>query len=142
MALFSGTQSRQGLTSPDSFTGYVVLFTHGVGSICGYSMSSLVIWSRAVQMASLLSIGTLRLACETGGTVGSILMVYSPLRLPTLSNELGYIFVNCSLSVTEAPAGSWKIGFSLHRGNSLAEPALVTSWGSCLHWSCPWLLMM
>ena len=27
---------------------------------------------------------------------------------------------------------------SLHRGNSFTEPTLVTSLGSCWHWSCPW----
>ena len=58
MALFSGTQSRQGLTSPVGFTGYVALFTHGVGSVCGSRMSPSIMLSRAAQMASLLSIGT------------------------------------------------------------------------------------
>ena len=54
-------------------------------------------------MASLLSIGTLHLACCTGAMFGSILMVYSPLRLPILSKEFGYIAVSCSLSVIKAP---------------------------------------
>ena len=138
MALFSGTQSRQGLTSPVGFTGYVALLTHGVGSICGSRMSPAIMLSRAAQMASLLSIGTLRLACCTGAMLGSILMVYSPFRLPILSKEFGYIAVSCSLSLIKAPTGSWNIGFSLHRGNSFTEPTLVMSLGSCWHWSCPW----
>ena len=116
MALFSGMQSRQGLTSPVGFTGYVALLTHGVGSICGSRMSSAIMLSRAAEMASLLSIGTLRLACWTGATLESILMVYSPFKLPILSKEFGYIVVSCSLSLIKAPTGSWNIGFSLHRG--------------------------
>ena len=99
MALFSGMQSRQGLTSPDGFTGYVALLTHGVGFICGSRMSSAIMVSRATQMASLLSIGTLCLAYDTGGMVGLILMVYLPFRLPILSKEFGYIAVSYSLSV-------------------------------------------
>ena len=105
MALFSGMQSRQGLTSLDSFTGYVVLLTHGVGSICVSRMSSVIMLSRATQMASSLSVGTLHLACCTGAMVGSILMVYSPFKLPILSKEFGYIAVSCSLSVILTPTG-------------------------------------
>ena len=113
--------------SPDGFTGYVALLTHGVGYICGSRMSSAIKLSRATQMASLLSIGTLCLACCTG-----------PFRLPILSKEIRYIAVSCSLSVMMVPTGSWNIGFSLHRGSSFTEPTLVMSWGSCWHWSCPW----
>ena len=138
ITLFSGMQPRQGLTSPVGFTGYMALLTHGVGSICGSKMSPSIMLSRAVEMASLLSISTLHLAYCTGWMLGSILMVYSPFRLPILSKEFRYIAVNCSLSVIRVPTGSWNIGFNLHRGNSLNEPTLVTSWGSYLHWSCPW----
>ena len=138
MALFSGTHSRQGLTSPVGFTGYVALLTHGVGSICGSRMSPAIMLSRAAQMASLLPIGTLHLACCTGAMLGSILMVYSPFRLPIQSKEFWYIAVSCSLSLVKAPTGSWNIGLSLHRGNSFTEPTLVTSLVSCWHWSCPW----
>ena len=126
-------QSRQGLTSPVGFTGYMALLTHGVGSICGSRMSPAIMLSRATEIASLLSIGTLRLACCTGAMLGSILMVYSPFRLPILSKEFGYISVSCSLSLIKVPTGSWNIGFSLHRGNSFTEPTLVTSLGSCWH---------
>ena len=84
-------------------------------SICGSMMSSAIMLSRAAQMASLLSIGTLRLACWTGPTLGSILMVYSPFRLPILLKEFRYIAVSCSLSLIKAPTGSWNIGFSAQR---------------------------
>ena len=50
-------QSRQGLTSPVGFTGYIALLPHGVGSICGSRMSPSIMLSRATEMASLLSIG-------------------------------------------------------------------------------------
>ena len=69
---------------------------------------------------------------------GVYLDVYSPFKLPILLKEFGDMVVSCSLSLIKAPTGSWNIGFSLHRGNSFTEPTLVTSLGSCWHWSCPW----
>ena len=115
-----------------------VLLTHGVGSICGSEdVFSAIMLSGAVQMVSLLSIGTLHLACDTGGMVGSILMVYSPLRLPILSKEFGYIAVSCSLSVIDGTYRFMKYWLLLctEATLSLSQP-WSCPWESCWHWSC------
>ena len=48
---------------------------------------------RSFSIASLHSMGTFLLACCTGGTEGSNLMVYTPGILPVVSNHWGNTFL-------------------------------------------------
>ena len=50
-------------------------------------------------MASLHSMGTFLLACCTGGTEGSNLIVYTPGMLPVVSNEWGKAFLSDIMSL-------------------------------------------
>ena len=134
MALFSGMQSRQGLTSPVGFTGYVALLTHGVGSICGSRMSPAIMLSRARRdgffalnwhLASCLLY-----RCDAGvylDGVFSLQTANSVKRVRVHCCQLFFVFDQGFLQV------HGNIGISLHRGNSFTEPTLVKSLGSCWH---------
>ena len=51
-------------------------------------------------MASLHSMGTLHLACCTGGTEGSRQMLYTPGMLPVVSKDWGNTFLSEVISHT------------------------------------------
>ena len=133
MALLWSLALRQGLTSPDGFTGYVTEDTQGVGSICGSSMPSDTMQLMASLIAALDSIGTFLLACCTGGTVGSTLMSYSPLSDPNLLNELGYNLIKSSTLLIDIEPGWWNIGHSLLPGRSWGVGAWIIFWESWFH---------
>ena len=57
-------------------------------------------------MASLELMEIFLLACYTYGTDGSIMMSYSPMRLPSLSKKLGLSTIGCSMSVMHTEPGS------------------------------------
>ena len=63
--------------------------THGVGSVCFAMMPWRTISFSSLSISALFSIGTFRLPCCTGGTLGSVLMSYSPDMSPIWLKELG-----------------------------------------------------
>ena len=90
IALLRSFGSRQILNLPLGFFGYINELTHGVGSICFAMMPWRTISFSSVLISALCSIGTLHLPCRMGGTLGSVLMSYSPDMSPIWSKELGY----------------------------------------------------
>ena len=87
IALFKSLGSRHILNLPFAFLGYVRLLTHGVGSLC---LVMIPCWTiSASSSISLYLMGTFCLPCWTGGTVGSVLMSYSPFMSPMQSKLLG-----------------------------------------------------
>ena len=76
IALFRSLGSRQILSLPFAFFGYVRLLTHGVGSVCLVMILCWTISANSFSISSLYSMGTFHLLCWTGGTVGSVLMSY------------------------------------------------------------------
>ena len=90
IALFRSLGSRHFLSLPFAFFGYVRLLTHGVGSVCLVMILWQTISANSFLISSLYSMGTFRLPCWTGGTVGSVLMSYSPCISPMQSKLLGY----------------------------------------------------
>ena len=82
MALFMSFGSRQIFNLLFAFLGYVYKLTHGVGSVCFGIIPCWTISPSSFSISSLYSIGTLRLLCWTGRTVGSVLMSYSPYISP------------------------------------------------------------
>ena len=96
MAVFKLLGSRQTHMSPFGFLRNVTEETQGVGSTYSVMISSSIRKSSSLSIASFDSMGTFLLVCCAGFTVGSILMLYSPFKLPSLSKELGYSFFSCS----------------------------------------------
>ena len=62
-----------------------------VGSICNVMIFCSSEFSSSFSMASLELMEIFLLACYTYGTDGSIMMSYSPMRLPSLSKKLFHI---------------------------------------------------
>ena len=89
IALFKSLGSRHILSLPFAFFGYVRLLTHGVGSVCLVMILCQTISANSFSISSLYSMGTFRLLCWTGGTVGSVLMSYSPCMSLIQSKLLG-----------------------------------------------------
>ena len=77
---------------PSCFQGYVRDDTHSIGSVTGAIMAWSTTSRRRFLIASLHSMGTFLLACCTGVTEGSNLMVYTPGILPVVSNDWGNAF--------------------------------------------------
>ena len=90
MALFRSLGSRHILSLPFAFFGYVRLLTNGVGSVCLVMILCQTISSNSFSISSLYSMGTFHLPCWTGGTVGLVLMSYSPCMSLMQSKLLGY----------------------------------------------------
>ena len=90
MALFKSLGSRQILSLPFGFFGYVSKLTQGVSSVCFVMIPCQTISFSSFSISALYSIGTLHLPCCTGGIWGLILMSYSPDMSPILSKLLGY----------------------------------------------------
>ena len=90
IALFRSLGSRQILSLPLAFFGYIRLLTHGVGSVCLVMILYWTISANSFSISSLYLMGTFHLPCWTGGTVGSVLMSYSPCMSPMQSKLLGY----------------------------------------------------
>ena len=90
IALFRSFGSRQILNLPLGFFRYVSELTHGVSSVCFAMIPWRTILFSSFSISALCSMGTLRLPCCTGGTLGSVLMSYSPDMSPIRSKELGY----------------------------------------------------
>ena len=90
IALFRSFGSRQILNLPLVFFGYVSELTQGVGSVCFAMIPWWNISFSSFSISTLCSIGTLHLLCCTGGTLGSVLMLYSPDMSPIRLKELGY----------------------------------------------------
>ena len=63
---------------------------HGVGSVCLVMILCWTISANSFSISSLYSMGTFHLPCWTGGTVGSVLMSYSPCMSLMQSKLLGY----------------------------------------------------
>ena len=89
VALFRSLGSRHILSLPFAFLGYVRLLTHGVGCLLGGDSLSAGPSLLTPSWSPLYSMGTFRLPCWTGGTVGSVLMSYSPFMSPMQSKLLG-----------------------------------------------------
>ena len=91
IALFRSLGSRHILSLPFALFGYVRLLTHGVGSVCLVMILCQTISANSFLISSLYSMGTFHLLCWTGGTVGSVLMSYSPfmslMQLKLLGNN-------------------------------------------------------
>ena len=90
IALFRSLGSRHILSLPFAFFGYVRLLTHGVGSVCLVMILCQTISANSFSISSLYSMGTFHLPCWTGGTVGLVLMLYSPCMSLMQSKLLGY----------------------------------------------------
>ena len=86
-----------------------------VGSICNVMIFCSSAFSSSFSVASLELMEILLLACYTYGTDGSIMMSYSPMRLPSLSMKLGLSTISCSMSVMLTEPGSWKTGCPLQQ---------------------------
>ena len=89
IALFKSLGSRHILSLLFAFLGYVRLLTHGVGSVCLVMILCQTISANSFSISSFYSMGTFCLPCWTGGTVGSVLMSYSPCMSPMQSKLLG-----------------------------------------------------
>ena len=94
------TGSKHIRREPSCFWGYVKDDTHSVGSVTGAIMAWSTISCRSFSIASLHSMGTFCLACITGGTEGSNLIVYTPGILPVVSKDRGNAFFNEIMSRT------------------------------------------
>ena len=92
ITLFKSLGSKQIL----SFLGVstmTMLFTQSVGSSYFLITPSFsILWSSSLTR-SWSATGTFLGACTTGGTLGSSLILYSPLRQPNPLNESGYYSV-------------------------------------------------
>ena len=79
------------MSEPSGFVGYVIDETHSVGLVTGAIICGCSISLSFFSISSLWCVGTLHLACCTGGTVGSSLMEYLPGMLPTVSKRWGML---------------------------------------------------
>ena len=100
MALLRSQGLRHMQREPSALWGYVKDDTHSIGSVNGAIMAWSTISCRSFSIASLHSMGTFLLACCTGETEGSNLMVYTPGMLPVVSNEWGNAFFSEIMSHT------------------------------------------
>ena len=157
MALFRSFGSRQILSLPFAFLGYVNELTHGVGSVCLVIIPCQTISASSFSSSALCSMGTLHLLCWTGRTVGSVLMLYSPAMSPMQSKLFGYNACRSLVLSIDVEPGSMSMGLNLDpfgggpvKGCSFTCAAVLTVPGSemtkpasfvgtiYLYWPCQW----